>query len=413
IWAYQRRVAKKYHLYEKIRFRTEVTHVEWHQDRQKWVLDYVNLATGEKSVMEADIVFSGMGPLRIPQIPEQFEAFEGPKWHTAQWNHSYDLTNKRVAIIGSGASAIQVVPSIVDKVKTLEFYQRTPSHIIPRHNGAYSRIWKFMFRHVPFVHLIAYKFNYWLSEVLIWAFSTKFVHTIPRHLVLGLAWFYRTWQVRDKKLREKLTPKYPMGCRRIVVASNYFPALTKKNVNVHTEAIVDIKGNTLILKDGSVQEVDALILATGFKVQEMIPAKFITGKNGVDLVAKWGKDPSAYYGITTPDTPNLFFLLGPYTTLGHNSVLYMIETQVDYAIKAISYMMEKNLSSIEVKQEACDEFINELDEKMKGMVWSSSCNSWYQNDKGRVTALWWGSVTQYWRRLRNFHPNRFVGVHRI
>ncbi|KAG0267919.1 hypothetical protein BGZ95_002707 [Linnemannia exigua] len=413
IWAYQRRVAKKYNLYEKIRFRTEVTHVEWHQDRQKWVLDYMNLATGEKSAMEADIVFSGMGPLRIPQIPEQFEAFEGPKWHTAQWNHSFDLTNKRVAIVGSGASAIQVVPSIVDKVKTMEFYQRTPSYIVPRRNGAYSKLWKFMFRHVPFFHFINYKLNYWSSEATINIFSNKTIHLLPRFAATCMAWLYRIWQIRNKKLREKLTPKYEMGCRRIVVSSDYFPALAKKNVNVHTEAIAGVKGNTLILKDGSIQEVDALILATGFKVQEMIPPKFVTGKNGVDLLAKWGKNPSTYYGITTPDTPNLFFLLGPYTGLGHNSVLFMIEAQVDYAIKAMSYMMEKNLSSIEVTQPACDEFITEMDEKMKGMVWSSSCKSWYQNDEGRVTALWWGSVSQYWRRLRNFHPKRFVGTQRI
>lgn len=214
-------------------------------------------------------------------------------------------------------SAIQVVPSIVDKVKTMEFYQRTPSYIVPRRNGAYSKLWKFMFRYVPFFHFIAYKLNYWNSEATINIFSSKKIHLLPRFAATCMAWLYRVWQIRDKQLREKLTPKYEMGCRRIVVSSDYFPALAKKNVNVHTEAIAGVKGNTLILRDGSVQEVDALILATGFKVQEMIPPKFVTGKNGVDLLAKWGKNPSTYYGITTPDTPNLFLLLGPYTGLGY------------------------------------------------------------------------------------------------
>jgi cyclohexanone monooxygenase len=159
--------------------------------------------------------------------------------------------------------------------------------------------------------------NYWNSEVLIHVFSKKAIHSLPRLAVACTAWLQRVWQIRDKKLREKMTPKYEMGCRRIVIASNYFPAVAKKNVNVHTEAIADVKGNTLVLEDGSVQEVDALILATGFKTQELIPPKFITGKNGVDLAAKWGKNPSCYYGITTPDTPNLFFLLGPYSSLGY------------------------------------------------------------------------------------------------
>ncbi|KAG0048525.1 hypothetical protein BGZ83_006542 [Gryganskiella cystojenkinii] len=413
IWAYMRKVAKKYNLYEKIMFRTEVTSVEWNEDRQKWILNYQNLATGEQNMMEADIVFSGTGPLRIPQIPKQFEAFEGPKWHTAQWNHSYDLTNKRVAIVGSGASAIQVVPSIADKVGKMEFYQRTPTYIVPRRNGAYNVIWKFMFRYVPFFHLLAFKLNYWSSEFTINIFSNKWIHKIPRTVATMLAFLYRFRQVRDKTLREKLTPKYEMGCRRIVVSSDYFPALTKKNVNVHTQAITNVKGNTLTLQDGSVQEVDALILATGFQVQEMIPPKFVIGKGGVDLRGKWGKNPSMFYGITSPETPNLFFLLGPYTGLGHNSVLFMIETQVDYAIKAISHMMANNLSTLQVTPKACDEFIQDLDQRMKQKVWSSTCKSWYQNDEGRVTALWWGSVSQYWWRLRNFDSAKFVATRRI
>ncbi|KAF9085873.1 hypothetical protein BGX27_003315, partial [Mortierella sp. AM989] len=403
----------KYNLYEKIRFRTEVTHAEWNQDRQKWVLDYMNLATGEQGVMEADIVFSGTGPLRVPMIPKQFEDFEGPKWHTAQWNHSFDLTNKRVAVVGSGASAIQVVPAIVDKVKTLEFYQRTPTYIIPRRNGAYNKLWKIMFRYIPFFHFIYFKLNYYSSEFTINIFSSKLIHILPRKIATFLAWSYRIWQVRNKALREKLTPKYEMGCRRVVVSSNYFPALVKKNVNVHTEAITTIKGNTLFLNDGSTQEVDALVLATGFKTQEIIGPNFITGKSGVDLNKSWGKNPSTYYGVTSSDTPNMFFLLGPNTSLGHNSVLFMIETQVDYAIKAISYMMANGLSSLEVTPKACDDFRDEIDKKMQDKVWSSNCQSWYQNEDGRVTALWWGSCGQYWWKMRKFNAQHFKGTLKI
>ncbi|KAF9200521.1 hypothetical protein BGZ49_009223 [Haplosporangium sp. Z 27] len=408
IWAYMRRVAQKHNLYEKIRFRTEITQAVWNQDRQKWILEYMNLATGEQGVTEADFVFSGTGPLRIPMIPKQFEDFEGPKWHTAQWNHSFDLTNKRVAVVGSGASAIQVVPAIVDKVKKLEFYQRTPTYIVPRRNGAYNKLWKILFRYVPFFHFIYFKLNYYSSEFTINIFSSKFIHLLPRTIATFLAWSFRLWQVRDKTLREKLTPKYEMGCRRVVVSSDYFPALVKKNVDVHCEAIASIKGNTLFLKDGSSQEVDALVLATGFKVQEMVPPRFILGKNGVDLSEMWGKNPSTYYGLTSVATPNMFFLLGPNTGLGHNSVLFMIETQVEYGIKAISHMMANNLSSIEVTAKACEDFRIDLDRRMQDKVWSSTCQSWYQNEDGRVTALWWGSCGQYSRRLRKFNPDAFT-----
>ncbi|KAF9954013.1 hypothetical protein BGZ70_010690 [Mortierella alpina] len=413
ILAYMRRVAKKYNLYDRIRFRTEITHVEWHQDRQKWVLDYVNLATGEKGAIEADIVLSGVGGLRIPQIPKQFENFEGPKWHTAQWNHSFDITNKRIAVIGSGASAIQVVPAIVNKVKTLELYQRSPTYIIPRRNGAYNWLWRFMFRYIPFFHFMYFKLNYWSSEFTINIFSNKFIHRIPRLAASFLAWLHRTHQIRDKALRKTMTPNYEMGCRRIVVSSDFYPAVAKKNVNVHTQAITGIKGNTLMLADGSMQEVDALVLATGFNVHDLVAPKFLIGKNGVDVKAKWGNNPQTYYGLTCAETPNLFFMLGPNTGLGHNSILFMIEAQVDYAIKAMSHMMANNLSSIEVKSSACDDFITELDHKMKQKVWSSSCKSWYQNEEGRVVALWWGSCSQYSRRLSKFNTDHFVSTRRI
>ncbi|KAF9430399.1 hypothetical protein BGZ94_007050 [Podila epigama] len=413
ILEYMRQCSKKHNLYEKIKFRTEVTSAVWEQDKQKWIVRYTELATGKHGLMEADIVFAGTGPLRIPNIPKQFNDFAGPKWHTAQWDHSYDITGKRIAIVGSGASAIQVVPGIVDKVAKLEYYQRTPTYIVPRNNARYSNLTKFLFRYMPLLYKINHKLIYWSSEITLLAFSNKLANKLPRLLATFMSWLHRFIQIRNKSLRQKLTPKYEMGCRRIVVSSDYYPALAKKHVSVHTGEIQLIKGNTVHMSDGSSQEVDAMVLATGFKVQDMVAPKFVTGKNGIDINAYWGKNPYTYYGITCPETPNMFFLLGPNTGLGHNSVLFMIETQVDYVIQGISYMMANNLSTLEVKPKACDAFMTELDAKMKEKVWSSACQSWYQNDEGRVTALWWGSVSQYWRRLKRFHPDRFVGKQRI
>ncbi|KAF9940249.1 hypothetical protein BGZ67_008015 [Mortierella alpina] len=413
ILEYMRRVAQKHALHKKIQFQSKITHVEWHQDLQKWVLDWTNTGTGETGQTKADVVFSGTGPLRVPVIPKQFESFEGPKWHTAQWNHDYDLTNKRVAVVGSGASAIQIVPSIVGKVKTLEYYQRTPSYVIPRNNNSKSGLLKFLFRYVPLLFWINKKLAYWTSEFfLYYVFSYKWRHALARSFAMWGAWFVRYWNVRDKTLRQKLTPNYPIGCRRIVVSSDYLPALTRKNVNVHTEAITGVKGHSIMLQDGSVQEVDALVLATGFKVQDMLDQGFLIGRGGCDVSKVWGIDPQTYYGLTSAETPNFFFLLGPNSALGHNSVLYMIETQVEFGIRALSHMMRHDLSSIQVTNKACKAFGDEMEAKMKDMVWSSQCRSWYQNEKGKVTALWWGTCSEYDWRLRKYRSQDFVEVKR-
>ncbi|KFH73129.1 hypothetical protein MVEG_00351 [Podila verticillata NRRL 6337] len=354
-----------------------------------------------------------MGPLRVPKIPQEFEGFEGPKWHTAQWNHEFDLTGKRVAVIGSGASAIQVVPAIVDKVKSLEFYQRSATYIIPRSNGRYNAVWRFFFRHIPFFHWIYYKYLYTVAEFTLHAFSTKWQHKLVRLFMVWGTWLVRRTQIKNKRLRAQLTPHYEMGCRRIVVSSDFYPAMQRSNVHVHTTEIQSVKGNTITLKDGTTQEVDALILATGFNVFELMPEGRILGKDGCDVLKTWGQDPKTYYGITGVETPNMFFLLGPNTALGHNSVLFMIETQVDYAIKTISFMMQNELSSIQATGKACQDFVDEVEEKMKGMVWSSNCLSWYKNDQGRVTALWYGDCSSYAKRLRKFKPEHFLGVRKV
>ncbi|KAF8950551.1 hypothetical protein BGZ52_002106, partial [Haplosporangium bisporale] len=266
--------------------------------------------------------------------------------------------------------AIQVVPGIVDTVKHLDYYQRTASYVVPRHNVPTNALWKFLFRYVPFVHFIVYKLQYWASEYTIAAFSTKLVDRIPRLVMTAMAWLFRFIQIRNKQLRAKLTPKYEMGCRRIAVSSDYYPALARKNVQVHTEEITGVKGHSIMLADGTLQEVDVLVLATGFQVQDPLPSRFVIGKDGVD-------------------------------------------TQVEYALKAISYMMKHNLAQLQVTPQACKAFADEVDEKMKGMVWSTTCNSWYQNKEGRVTALWWSSCSRYWWRLRKFRADKFVSVKRI
>ncbi|KAG0092227.1 hypothetical protein BGZ93_003852 [Podila epicladia] len=413
ILEYLRGVARKYGVDSKIQFRHRIARLEWRADLQKWRVGIEKLETGETFERNYDLVFAGMGPLRVPKIPEEFDAFEGPKWHTAQWNHEFDLTGKRIAVVGSGASAIQVVPSIVDKVKTLEFYQRSATYIIPRRNGRYNAVWRFFFRYVPFFHWIYYRYLYYTTEFTIQAFSTKWRHIFTRLFAVWGAWLVRYTNIKDKQLRAKLTPHYQMGCRRIVVSSDFYPALQRSHVNVHTAGIQSIKGNTIMLKDGTTQEVDAMVLATGFRIMDILPEGSVFGKDGCDVVKVWGMDPKTYYGVTSAETPNMFFLLGPNTGLGHNSVLFMVEAQVDFAIKTISFMMQNELSSVQATGKACQDFVDLVGEKMKDMVWSSNCHSWYKNEQGRVTALWHGDCSSYARKMRKFKPEHFLGVRKV
>eukprot|EP01111_Echinosteliopsis_oligospora_P017690 TRINITY_DN7769_c0_g1_i1.p1 TRINITY_DN7769_c0_g1~~TRINITY_DN7769_c0_g1_i1.p1 ORF type:complete len:520 (-),score=102.96 TRINITY_DN7769_c0_g1_i1:38-1597(-) len=400
-------VAKKHDLYSHIKFRTAITSAIWDSSKNKYHISSKNLDTGLIEESFADILINGGGGLRIPNIPEKFKEFKGPLCHSAQWNPSLDFHDKTVAIIGSGASAIQIIPQLAESVKKLQVYQRTATWVVPRDNYSYPRWLKSLFRVSPFCQRIYRSFIYLNNEITFYAFRRdSYLSPVVSRVASRLAAKNLKNSLPDEDIRNKLTPKYTMGCKRISVSNDYLPSFTRENVSLITEPIEKVDGNT-IKTTTQEREADVIILATGFDLLKSVADTKIIGLDGADLQEQWRDCPRAYLGISYDKLPNAFFLVGPNTGLGHNSIIFMIECQVNYIIEAIRTMMKQDKASIVVKPERQISFCEELDEKMQHTVFASGCGSWYQNKLGKVIAMWYGNCTTYWNMTKTFNMNDY------
>ncbi|KAF9304099.1 hypothetical protein BGZ74_002339 [Mortierella antarctica] len=377
---YFRSTAKTYNIYDKIRFNTRVTNMKWNESRKKWILRWVNTSSSEQGDYEVDVVLHGSGLLRIPQVPKEFESFQGDMWHSARWNHSVDLTGKRVGVVGTSASGMQIIPVIADKVETLDVYGRSPVYITPMFNGEYGRTWRFFCRYVPFFYL----------------FYTSLLYLLFIQLP------------SNPTLRRQLTPQYELASRRILLSNTYYPTFKRDNVSLHTDEIVSINGKTIEIKDGSFRELDVLVLATGFNYSLNFPPGCWIGRGGVDIPTIWHDNPTTYYGTFIPNAPNFFLLCGPNSVVAHLAVMHMIETQVMYVIRSLSYMMQNDLSTIEIKQEAVDQFMDTYDKRMDKLMFATKKMPKFLNSQGKCRVFWYGCVTEFWWRMRELHPERFL-----
>ncbi len=401
IWAYLQRCASEYGITPNIRFGHEVLKVVWNDSSKYWEIE-----TSQGSY-SADILVAGVGSLCEPMIPELpgIENFQGEKFHSARWNHNYDLTGRNVAVIGTGASAIQFVPAIQPKVGKLNLFQRTPPWIIPRQDRVITELEHELFRKFPITQKLMRAMIYLIREFYVFYFrNPRFMlmnkHIATRHLERSVA---------DPKLRAKLTPNYIVGCKRILISNDYFPSLTKPNVEVITEHIKEVHPHSIVTDDGVEHPIDAIIYGTGFHVTDIPFAKILHGKDGRTLEESWQGSPKAYLGTTVSGFPNFFILLGPNTGLGHSSVVFMIESQIAHVINAIRYMSKNNVATIEPKLEAQTEFIKDVDRRMVGTVWTSGgCASWYLDKKGRNSTLWPGFTWQFKQRTRKFNPIEYL-----
>ncbi|KAI9489657.1 flavin-binding monooxygenase-like protein [Zychaea mexicana] len=399
IYAYLRRVAQKYNIYGQTKFETEVVFAEWKEQLQKWHLQWRNTNNHQETGFGFyDILFAGLGPLRVPNIPSEFSKFQGPIVHTTQWNSLLDYSNKKIAVIGSGATAVQAIPELRKMASHVYSYQRTPAWISPRDQFSYPRILKFVFRWFPFL-MKMYRFFLFLQHETFYInfgyYNSWFSRRIEKLFKQVVAW--RLKRVGRPDLIPILTPDYPVGCKRVAKSEVYLEALAKPNVTVIPSGVTDIKERTLMDKNGNEIEVDILILATGFDVQGFTGNLDIYGRNRVLLDEKWRKHfPKTYKTVTVHGYPNFFMLLGPSAALGHNSVVIQIEIQVNYAIKCIKRMLKKNLAAIEPKESAQDQFSKKLQKNFEGTVWKGGCRSWYMNDAGEIYGLWSGPVTSFW-----------------
>ena len=396
IQAYLRRTAEQLGLIPYIRFGHEVRHSTWDDEAQLWRLDTV------AGPVTARVVVGGQGGLSEPHVPDipGRDSFGGASFHSAAWDHAVDLTGKRVGVLGTGASAIQIVPSIQPEVEQLKVFQRTPPWVIPHTDRPTTRLERTLYRRFPALQRMVRRNIYLLREWLVFPMAKKpgLLKPLERRALAHMR-----GAIKDPGLREKLTPNYRIGCKRILPSNKWYPALAEPNVDVVTEGIAEVRPGGIVTSDGTFHELDVIVYATGFHVTDIPFAKRVTGKDGRPLDDVWSGSPQAYKGTAVPGFPNLFFLLGPNTGLGHNSIVYMIEAQIRYLVDALKTMDARDLHAVEVKQDAFRTWNDAIQRRMPPTVWNSGgCASWYIDANGRNTTIWPDWTWRFRRLTREF-----------
>jgi cation diffusion facilitator CzcD-associated flavoprotein CzcO len=395
---YLRRVADEYGVREKVRLNCTVEGIEW--DDGGWT---VQTSDGP---LRARVVVAGMGPLAEPKIPplEGLDEFEGEVFHSARWNHDYDLAGKRVAAVGTGASAIQFVPEIRKQAAKVHVIQRTPPWVMPHPNRDIRGWEKRLYDRFPLLQKLVRGGIYAGRELFVLGFVKD-----PRIMKVAekIARKHMARQISDPELLEKVTPDYTIGCKRILPSNRWYRALGAPNVELLTGGIERVTRTTVVAGDGEEREVDAIVFGTGFQVTDMPVGRMVRGPGGKTLDDVWEGSPKAHMGAAMPGFPNLFVLLGPNTGLGHSSMVYMIESQVAYVLDALKYMDRHGAATVEVRQDAMARWTADIDERMEGTVWNTGCASWYLDDTGRNATLWPDWTFAFRRRTARFDPDDF------
>lgn len=385
-------------LYLHFQYNTEITQLEYDQATAKWTLHTRGGATHR-----ADLVITAVGQLSKPSWPNipGMDTFTGPTMHSATWDHNVDLTGKRVAVIGSGASAIQFVPQIQPVVASLNLFQRTPPYVLPKPDRTYRDWHQAMFRYLP-ITKTAGRFGIWATGE---AMTTAITSVKPLAALLTRACLtHLRLRVTDPDLRAKLTPGHAIGCKRILFSNDYFPALTQPNVTVTTDPIARITPTGLRTADGVDHRADVIIYGTGFRANDFLAPITITGRDDTDLDTQWSDGARAYLGMAIPHFPNLFLMYGPNTNLGGGSIIYMLERQARYITHAATRLAALGPgSSLEIREDIADAFDTEIQQHLARSVWAG-CANWYTHPSGRITTNWPGLVTEYDRRTRIFDP---------
>ncbi len=402
IFEYLKTCTSKYGIGDHIRFRCDVEEAVWDDDSQAWDI------TTPRGRFRADVLVSAAGALCEPKSPSipGIERFKGTIFHSAAWNHQHDVSGEKVAVVGTGASAIQVVPSIQPIVEHLDLYQRTPPWIIPRNDRKFGRLERVLSKRVPLFMSLTRALIYWTRE-----FS---VVALTRHLgLLGIeqkiAYRHLKSQVADPELRRKLTPSYTIGCKRILISNDYYPALTQSNATLVTDSIAEIGEDSIVTSSGETRPTDTIIFATGFQTLPLPIGERIRGRDGHSLGEIWSKDGvEGYKGTTFSGFPNLFMIVGPNTGLGHTSMVYMIESQINYVLGALDAMGREGITALYPKERAQETYNRDLQSKLQGTVWQQGgCDSWYQDENGKNTSLWPDFTFRFRKQLRRFDVENY------
>lgn len=399
---YLRHCADKYRIRPRIRFGVEVTGVEYDDATGRW-----DVWTAGGQTITARAVVAGMGPLHQPRYPDVpgMERFRGTVFHSAQWDHSCDLTGKRVAVVGTGASAIQFIPRIADQVAGLTVFQRTPPWVVPQPDRRLSEREHRLFRRFPALQRAYRYLIYWEQEAL----GLGLRHPRLLHAAQALVRGYIRRQISDPELRRKITPDYTLGCKRVLVSSDYYPALTRPDVDLVDGEVAEVREHAVVTGDGTEHPVDVIIFGTGFHVTDAFDGAHIVGRDGMKIQDAWRDGMEAYLGVTVAGFPNLFLLLGPNSGLGHNSMVFMIEAQARYVRQCLDALRRDGARSVEVRPEAQSTFNGRIHGKLKDAVWSAGgCISWYLDEHGVNRTLWPGSTLSYWLRTRRLRPRDYL-----
>ncbi len=392
IWDYLRMCSAKYGVDAHIRYGCAVERMDWDDDGRRW---HVVTKAGDDYVARA--VVSAAGALHIPSYPDipGADKFAGPSFHSSRWDHSIDLAGRQVAVIGTGASAIQLVPEIAPRVARLGVFQRTPPWIVPRLDGPVRAGWR-----APLSDRMLRDAYYWMLEVR--ALSFAYPRLAPP--VQRIAMRYIERQVTDPELRARVTPDYTIGCKRILLSDDYYPALQRPNVDLITERITELTETGVVTADGVTHPADVIIYGTGFKVIGALAGLNVTGRDGRVL-----EGTEAYHGVTADGFPNFFMLLGPNTGLGHTSVVFMIESQIRHVMSCLKMLARDKADTIEVSASVQRRFNRRLQQRLARTVWNAGgCRSWYLDDDGVNRAIWPGFSAEYWARTRRARRGAYL-----
>ncbi len=407
IRAYMKECAERNGILPHIRFNQEVARARFDERAGTWT---ATTTAGEEIV--CDVLVSAVGQLHHPSVPKLpgLEEFRGEKFHSARWNHDYSLSGKRVGVIGNAASAIQFIPEIAPRVGKLTIFQRSSNWMIPRGDRAYRPWEKWAFAHVRGLAKFMRSFVWAVAELMLYPVMRQ----RPYFTRLYRGWAMKNLQenVNDPALRASLTPDYPIGGKRILIHDTFYPALNRQNVEVVTGGIDRITADGVRTSDGKAHELDAIVLATGFKTNPFLAPMHLEGLDGRSLETDWKSGGEAYYGLAISGYPNFFMLYGPNTNLGHNSIIFMLECQMSYVLSAIRALESRDLKYLDLKPEVFAAFNRELQDELRQTAWAAAGQSWYKDAAGRITNNWPYSTLWYWWRTRRLDLSEYRTVKR-
>ena len=401
IHQYLRDVARDFDVLAHIRFDTAVLAAAFDEATGRWLL---TLDGGAEH--EADVLITATGQLSRPSTPDVpgLDSFQGALFHSAHWDHAHNFRDERVAVLGTGASAIQFVPAIAPQAARLTVFQRSAPYVLGKPDHAYRARALTAFRRIPSLLRLSREGNYFSNELRSLGFNTE-----PRLLFAHRARFRKhlAREVPDPALRQKLTPTDPMGCKRILMSNDWYAALQLPQVEVVDERIAEVRPHSVVTADGTERGVDTIVLSTGFAATEFLAPLTITGRGGRDLHRQWKDGASAYLGIVVPGFPNLFVLYGPNTNLGHNSILVMLEAQVDWVVQAVRELRDRRIGWMDVRPDVAAAFDGWIQRRLAGTVFATGCHSWYLTESGRNTQNWPASTLTFRRRTRRLRLEEF------